>query len=111
MSTPGCARPVASRRREPVSVDRSDVEGDISRVQRFLRTSRGDVYAGRMVRGPDPTSRGTGKFGNYTLELMPIAQFPGSRNWGYDGVFPFAPQNTYGGPEGLQRLVNAAHSQ
>ena len=46
-----------------------------------------------------------------TLELMPIAQFPGSRNWGYDGVFPFAPQNTYGGPEGLQRLVDAAHSQ
>src|ERR1700704_4962738 len=46
-----------------------------------------------------------------TLELMPIAQFPGSRNWGYDGVFPFAPQNTYGGPEGLHRLVNAAHSQ
>jgi len=43
------------------------------------------------------------------IELMPVAQFPGSRNWGYDGVFPFAPQNSYGGPEGLQRLVNAAH--
>ena len=44
-----------------------------------------------------------------TIELMPVAQFPGSRNWGYDGVFPFAPQNSYGDPEGLQRLVNAAH--
>jgi maltooligosyltrehalose trehalohydrolase len=44
-----------------------------------------------------------------TIELMPVAQFPGSRNWGYDGVFPFAPQNSYGGPEGLQRLVDAAH--
>ena len=43
------------------------------------------------------------------IELMPIAQFPGSRNWGYDGVFPFAPQSTYGGPAGLQRLVDAAH--
>ncbi len=44
-----------------------------------------------------------------TIELMPIAQFPGARNWGYDGVYPFAAQNTYGGPEGLHRLVNAAH--
>ena len=46
-----------------------------------------------------------------TLELMPIAQFPGSRNWGYDGAYLFAPQNRYGGPESLQRLVNAAHRQ
>jgi maltooligosyltrehalose trehalohydrolase len=46
-----------------------------------------------------------------TLELLPIAQFPGAHNWGYDGVFPFAPQNTYGGPNGLQRLVNAAHAR
>jgi maltooligosyltrehalose trehalohydrolase len=44
-----------------------------------------------------------------TVELMPIAQFPGSRNWGYDGTYLFAPQNSYGGPEALQRLVNAAH--
>ncbi len=44
-----------------------------------------------------------------TIELMPIAQFPGSRNWGYDGTYLFAPQSSYGGPEGLQRLVNAAH--
>jgi len=45
------------------------------------------------------------------IELMPVVQFPGSRNWGYDGVFPFAVQNTYGGPEGLQRLVNACHGK
>jgi maltooligosyltrehalose trehalohydrolase len=44
-----------------------------------------------------------------TIEIMPIAQFPGARNWGYDGVFPFAAQNTYGGPDGLRRLVDAAH--
>jgi maltooligosyltrehalose trehalohydrolase len=43
------------------------------------------------------------------IELMPVAQFPGSRNWGYDGVFLFAPQSTYGGPEGLQALVDACH--
>ena len=43
------------------------------------------------------------------IELMPLAQFPGSGNWGYDGVYPFAVQNTYGGPGALQRFVNAAH--
>lgn len=43
------------------------------------------------------------------LELMPVAEFPGPRNWGYDGVFPFAPQSHYGGPDGLRALVDAAH--
>ncbi len=45
------------------------------------------------------------------VELMPIAQFPGARNWGYDGAHPFAPQNSYGGPAGLKRLINACHEQ
>jgi maltooligosyltrehalose trehalohydrolase len=44
-----------------------------------------------------------------TIELMPIAQFPGARNWGYDGTFEFAPQNSYGGPQSLQRFIDAAH--
>ncbi len=44
------------------------------------------------------------------IELMPVAQFPGARNWGYDGVQLYAPQNSYGGPEALRRLVNAAHT-
>ena len=43
------------------------------------------------------------------IELMPVAQFPGDRNWGYDGVHPYAVQNSYGGPRALQRLVDAAH--
>jgi len=43
------------------------------------------------------------------VEIMPVAQFPGSRNWGYDGVFPYAVQSSYGGPDGLKRLVDAAH--
>lgn len=43
------------------------------------------------------------------IEVMPVAQFPGARNWGYDGVFPYAVQNSYGGPEGLKKLVNACH--
>jgi maltooligosyltrehalose trehalohydrolase len=46
-----------------------------------------------------------------TLELMPVAQFPGERNWGYDGVYPYAVQASYGGPEGLKRLVDACHSR
>jgi maltooligosyltrehalose trehalohydrolase len=45
------------------------------------------------------------------LELMPVAQFPGTRNWGYDGVYPFAVQNSYGGPENLKQLVDACHQR
>jgi maltooligosyltrehalose trehalohydrolase len=45
------------------------------------------------------------------IELMPVAQFPGDRNWGYDGTYPFAVQNSYGGPVGLKRLVNACHEK
>jgi maltooligosyltrehalose trehalohydrolase len=46
-----------------------------------------------------------------TIELMPLSQFPGERNWGYDGVFPFALQNSYGGVADLQEFVNAAHAK
>jgi maltooligosyltrehalose trehalohydrolase len=45
------------------------------------------------------------------IELMPVAQFPGKRNWGYDGVLPYAVQNSYGGPHGLKRLVDACHAK
>ncbi|MDX5421999.1 MAG: malto-oligosyltrehalose trehalohydrolase [Hymenobacteraceae bacterium] len=51
------------------------------------------------------------ELGVTAIEIMPVAQFPGSRNWGYDGVYPFATQNSYGGPQGLQNLVNACHEQ
>ena len=43
------------------------------------------------------------------VELMPVSQCPGRRNWGYDGVYHFAPQVNYGGPDGMKRLVNACH--
>ncbi|MFC1893046.1 malto-oligosyltrehalose trehalohydrolase [Chloroflexota bacterium] len=49
------------------------------------------------------------ELGITAIELMPVAQFPGGRNWGYDGVYPFAVQNSYGGPDGLKHLVNACH--
>ncbi len=44
------------------------------------------------------------------IEIMPVAAFPGERNWGYDGASPYAVQASYGGPEGLRRLVDAAHA-
>jgi maltooligosyltrehalose trehalohydrolase len=43
------------------------------------------------------------------VELMPVQPFPGERNWGYDGVAPYAVQESYGGPEALQRFVDRAH--
>jgi maltooligosyltrehalose trehalohydrolase len=43
------------------------------------------------------------------LELLPVAEFSGARNWGYDGVFPFATESSYGGPTGLRRLTDACH--
>jgi maltooligosyltrehalose trehalohydrolase len=45
------------------------------------------------------------------LELMPVSQFSGYRNWGYDGVYPYAVQNSYGGPEGLKKLIDACHTR
>ncbi len=45
------------------------------------------------------------------VELMPVAAFPGERNWGYDGVYPFAVQASYGGPFGLMKLVDACHTR
>jgi maltooligosyltrehalose trehalohydrolase len=43
------------------------------------------------------------------VEIMPVAEFPGTRNWGYDGVSLYAPHSAYGGPGGLKRLVEACH--
>lgn len=51
------------------------------------------------------------ELGVNAIELMPVSQFPGNRNWGYDGVYPYAVQNSYGGPEGLKRLIDTCHQQ
>lgn len=50
-------------------------------------------------------------FGVNAVELMPVAEFPGDRGWGYDGVDLYAPHHAYGGPEGLDRLVDACHAR
>ncbi|MBC7800737.1 MAG: malto-oligosyltrehalose trehalohydrolase [Gemmatimonadaceae bacterium] len=49
------------------------------------------------------------QLGITVIELMPIADFPGPRNWGYDGVLPFAPDTAYGTPDELKALIDAAH--
>jgi maltooligosyltrehalose trehalohydrolase len=51
------------------------------------------------------------ELGITAIELMPIAQFAGNRNWGYDGVNLYAPHSAYGGPEGLKKLVDACHRE
>jgi maltooligosyltrehalose trehalohydrolase len=51
------------------------------------------------------------ELGINAVEPMPIAAFPGVRNWGYDGVFPYAAQESYGGPAGFQRFVDACHQR
>lgn len=61
--------------------------------------------------GVIPYLDGLRELGITAVELMPVAQFPGERNWGYDGVYPFAVQRSYGGPCGLKRLVDAAHAR
>ncbi len=51
------------------------------------------------------------RLGITAIELMPIAEFPGARNWGYDGVFQYAPSSRYGRPEALKALVEACHAR
>lgn len=46
-----------------------------------------------------------------TIQLMPLSEFPGGRNWGYDGVFPYAPESSYGTPDDLKALIDAAHER
>jgi maltooligosyltrehalose trehalohydrolase len=58
-----------------------------------------------------PRLRGLRELGVTAIELMPVAEFPGRRGWGYDGVYISAPHSAYGGPLALQRLVDAAHAE
>ncbi|RYF22208.1 MAG: malto-oligosyltrehalose trehalohydrolase, partial [Flavobacteriales bacterium] len=51
------------------------------------------------------------ELGITAVEIMPVSSFPGERNWGYDGVFPFAVQESYGGPKQLQNFVNECHNR
>ena len=68
-------------------------------------TERGD-FDGVVERLPHLVDLGVD-----AIELMPVAEFPGVRGWGYDGVDLYAPHHGYGGPDGLRRLVDAAHGR
>jgi maltooligosyltrehalose trehalohydrolase len=70
-------------------------------VGTFTREGTFDAIIPRL-----PQLAGTGI---NAIQLMPLSQFPGERNWGYDGVFHFAVQNSYGGPYGLKRFVDECH--
>jgi maltooligosyltrehalose trehalohydrolase len=61
--------------------------------------------------GVIPRLAGLRELGVTAIELMPVATFPGERGWGYDGLYTWAPHPAYGGPEGLVRLVDAAHRE
>jgi len=64
------------------------------------------TFAAMIPRLPDLQELGIN-----TIEIMPVAQFPGDRNWGYDGVFPYAVQNSYGGVDGFKQFIDACHAQ
>ncbi|ARO89076.1 malto-oligosyltrehalose trehalohydrolase [Nitrosospira lacus] len=68
--------------------------------------SPGGTFAGVMERLDH-----LAELGVTALELMPVADFPGTRNWGYDGVLPYAPDSRYGRPEDLKALIQAAHAK
>jgi maltooligosyltrehalose trehalohydrolase len=68
--------------------------------------TRGGTFASAVAALDDLVGLGV-----TAVEVMPVAQFPGVRNWGYDGVFPFAVQNSYGGPLAFQAFVGACHER
>jgi maltooligosyltrehalose trehalohydrolase len=71
-----------------------------------------ELHAGLMggFKGIENHLRLLAELGITAVELMPIAQFPGTRNWGYDGVLPYAPAQAYGTPDDLKRMVDRAHA-
>jgi maltooligosyltrehalose trehalohydrolase len=75
----------------------------------FYEVHVGAFTAEGTFRAMLPRIRELADFGFNAVELMPIVQFSGRRNWGYDGVFPFAVQNTYGEPDDLKALVDECH--
>ncbi|MBA4157122.1 MAG: malto-oligosyltrehalose trehalohydrolase [Gemmatimonadetes bacterium] len=71
-------------------------------VGTFTAAGTFDAVVGRLAELRD--------LGVTAVQLMPVADFPGERNWGYDGVDLYAPARAYGGPEALKRLIDAAHA-
>ncbi len=118
-------RPDPVSRYQPEGVHGPSMVVDPARFQWTDQGFRGHALAGLVLyelhvgtfsaagtfEGVIPYLAGLVDLGVTAIELMPIAEFPGSRNWGYDGVHLYAPQSTYGGPRGLRRLVDACHAR
>ena len=81
------------------------------RGRKWQETVLYELHAGVLGGFPDVQAMlpGLAELGVTAVELMPVNDFPGSRNWGYDGVLPFAPDAAYGTPDELKALVDAAH--
>lgn len=84
-------------------IDRSDLVIYELHVGTFTPEGTFDAVIPRLEQLAD--------LGITAIELMPVAAFPGARNWGYDGVYPYAVAQAYGGPERLKRLVDASHAR
>jgi maltooligosyltrehalose trehalohydrolase len=88
-----------------------DVKWENPRIEHYISY---EIHTGTFT--PEGTFAGIAskldylkELGVNAIEIMPVAQFPGERNWGYDGVFPFAVQNSYGGAFGLMQLIDTCH--
>ena len=105
------ARAVAHRRRRrrsrgPTPAGAASPRADLVIYELHVGTFTPEgTFAGVAARLPHLRDLGV-----TAVELMPVAAFPGDRNWGYDGVYLFAPHTAYGGPDGLKRLVDACHA-
>ncbi len=77
----------------------------------FYELHVGAFTPARTFAGVVPRLDDLRAMGVTAVEIMPVAQFPGSRNWGYDGVYPFAVQHSYGGVDGLKQLVDECHAR
>jgi maltooligosyltrehalose trehalohydrolase len=99
---------------EVVDHTRYDWKDDFWRGRPFSELVFYEVHVGTFTaegtfEAMIPRLAALAEIGINAIELMPVAQNPGGRNWGYDAVFPYAVQNNYGGPEGLKKLVDACH--
>ena len=116
---PGLALP-AGRRARPERGDRPrGLRLAATRLARpavarggHLRAARRHLHArGHVPRAPSRSSTISSTLGITAIELMPVADFPGARNWGYDGVLPYAPDAPTAGPRTCKALVDAAHAR
>ena len=106
------ARALAAARHGRLRLDRRRLRAAVAARGGHLRAARRHVHRARARSTPrSRTCAGCASSGVTTIELMPVAAFPGRHGWGYDGVYISAAHDPYGGPQGLQRFVDAAHAR